>query len=416
MRLKIIDELLEETERVFMAGARLAPGDIRLKKHIETLEKLGEKSPPFAKLADKFKSLYNATEDETGQALLEAAAMLQSIAAVMSDTVPDKPLTAHTGTLTYTKIYPLSYDLYFYMITHNNAENKPIDGSFDYFLDPRLCDYIPEAIKHRKDDKTIPAEAIEKIGSDLIPILTELFNRKKTDIGSKLSILKALHILKFPETYKLACEIYDKGPNYILRAADIIKDYPEGKEFLKKRYAEAVEFAPEKDDYLLVRHRYFGIAMLIFDGLQLVDEYKFWSEKMPMHFSNAINFEYIESYPTEYIVKKITTSDGVNKDKNVIRAWEEIFKEKDYISGRALLNFYNKNDLADYLFSGICMGWRASFGEKRCNDSLHQLYSMFSEKDREKFIQRVSEKGYKNGMIPMCYSCIIEMMKGETIV
>jgi hypothetical protein len=211
----------------------------------------------------------------------------------------------------------------------------------------------------------------------------------------------------------MVCEIFDKGSQYILETADIIKDYPEGIEFLKKRYAEAVEFLPKKKDYLLTRHKYFGIAMLLFDGLKLVDEFKFWNEKMPMAFSNAINYGYIASYPNEFFFKKITMSDGVNKDKKAIQAWEEIFKIDNNLSGFVILNYDNKIELAEYLYSAICEGTRTSFSEKRCNESLRYLYSLFSEKEREEFIEKVKESGYKNGIVPNCYSCIMNIMKGE---
>jgi hypothetical protein len=413
MRLKIIDELLSETERIFMAGARLAPGDIRLKKHIETLEKLGEKSPPFKKLSEKFSTLYNASEDTASQALLEAASLLQSITAVMSDSAPDKPISPHTGTMTYIQSYPLSYDILQHMLTHTDVKNRAINGSYDYFLDPRLNDYVIASLRNNAQTETIPNEAVLLTGTDIIPRLVDALNEKKRAYYMKISVLRALHILSYPVTYEMVCEIFDKGSQYILETADIIKDYPEGIEFLKKRYAEAVEFLPKKKDYLLARHDYFGIAMLLFNGLRLVEEFKFWTEKMPMAFCNAINRGYIASYPNEFFFKKITTSDGVNKDPEVMRAWEEIFKIDNSLTGFIILNYDNKIKLAEYLYSAICEGTRASFSEKRCNDSLRQLYSLFSEKEREEFIEKVKDSGYKNGMVPNCFSCVINIMKGE---
>jgi hypothetical protein len=211
MRFKIFNELIGETERIFMAGARLAPGDIRLKKQIETLEKLGEKSPLFAKLAEKFSALYYADEDSAAQALIEAAAMLQSVAAVMSDPAPDKPLTSHSGTLSYIKFFPLPYEVLHHMLVYLHAENKPIEGGYDYFLDPRLWDFIPAALKNYADEKTIPDEAIKKIGSVLLPPLTRILNENRNNVRASLCILRALQALSYPETYGLTCEIFDNG-------------------------------------------------------------------------------------------------------------------------------------------------------------------------------------------------------------
>jgi hypothetical protein len=150
MRLEIIDDLFEETKRIFMAGARLAPGDIRLKKHIETLNRLGEKSLPFKKLAEKFTALYTADEDTAGQALIEASALLESINIVMSSTTVDTDFIDNNGYIKTLINYPLSYNILDDILTNRNHKTEPIDDNLEISCDIRFRDYIKNSQRKGK--------------------------------------------------------------------------------------------------------------------------------------------------------------------------------------------------------------------------------------------------------------------------
>lgn len=79
MSIAILNEVSSEVRRLAIAGSVVAPGDFRLKKLIEPLKKLGEKAPVFARVADCADQVINATDKTASTALLELAALVNSI-------------------------------------------------------------------------------------------------------------------------------------------------------------------------------------------------------------------------------------------------------------------------------------------------------------------------------------------------
>ena len=77
MKIQILSDLHNEVNRLFIAGAKFATGDLRLAKLVPTLSKMGEKSPAMKRLADMTNDLLAATEPE--DALLDLGVLLNAM-------------------------------------------------------------------------------------------------------------------------------------------------------------------------------------------------------------------------------------------------------------------------------------------------------------------------------------------------
>ncbi|MEM7234245.1 MAG: hypothetical protein AAF517_18855, partial [Planctomycetota bacterium] len=85
MAIAIIDEVLAETRRLAVAGSKLAKDDFRLKKLLPKLDKAGEKSPVFAKVAASVRAVLDAKEKESAQALLDLGTLVVALSYTQGD-------------------------------------------------------------------------------------------------------------------------------------------------------------------------------------------------------------------------------------------------------------------------------------------------------------------------------------------
>ena len=79
MSIETLHDLDRETRRLFIAGSKLARGDLRLTKLLPAVKKLGEASPVFARVAQAVELTLEAGQDEADIRLLDLSALLQSI-------------------------------------------------------------------------------------------------------------------------------------------------------------------------------------------------------------------------------------------------------------------------------------------------------------------------------------------------
>ncbi len=77
--MEILIQLKEELGRLYIAGSKNAVNDPRIKKYVEPLEKLGEKSKVFASLKDNIETLVNGTEAHSYSNLTKVYTLLSSI-------------------------------------------------------------------------------------------------------------------------------------------------------------------------------------------------------------------------------------------------------------------------------------------------------------------------------------------------
>jgi len=77
MKIPVLEDLQNEINRLFIAGAKFATNDPRIKKHIPTLTKMGERAPAIKKLADMTQDL--VTTQEPDEVLAEVGVYLMAI-------------------------------------------------------------------------------------------------------------------------------------------------------------------------------------------------------------------------------------------------------------------------------------------------------------------------------------------------
>jgi hypothetical protein len=75
----ILTQVYDETRRLAIAGSTVAPGDFRLKKLVEPLQKAGEKAPVFAKVAQAMAKVVESSEKTSADALLELSTLVKKM-------------------------------------------------------------------------------------------------------------------------------------------------------------------------------------------------------------------------------------------------------------------------------------------------------------------------------------------------
>jgi len=101
MSLETLQELDRETRRLFIAGSKLARGDLRLTKLLPSVRKLGEASPVFARVAQAVEQTLEAGQEEADMRLLDLSALLNSILYTQGRTDVPGEVAALEGTDTF---------------------------------------------------------------------------------------------------------------------------------------------------------------------------------------------------------------------------------------------------------------------------------------------------------------------------
>jgi hypothetical protein len=86
MSIPVLVEVYDEMRRLAIAGSAVAPGDFRLKKLIGPLEKMGEKAPVFAKVAQAAQGVVESNEKSASLALLELTTLVNAILHTQGET------------------------------------------------------------------------------------------------------------------------------------------------------------------------------------------------------------------------------------------------------------------------------------------------------------------------------------------
>ena len=86
MSIALLAQVYDETRRLAIAGSVVAPGDFRIKKLIAPLEQAGAKTPVFAKVAEGIKSVVDANDKTSAQALLDLATLVNAILYTQGET------------------------------------------------------------------------------------------------------------------------------------------------------------------------------------------------------------------------------------------------------------------------------------------------------------------------------------------
>ncbi|HLQ46161.1 MAG TPA: hypothetical protein VK137_15575, partial [Planctomycetaceae bacterium] len=76
MSIAVLTQVYDEMRRLAIAGSVVAGGDFRLKKLIAPLEKVGEKAPVFAKVAQAAQAVVESNEKTASAVLLELTTLV----------------------------------------------------------------------------------------------------------------------------------------------------------------------------------------------------------------------------------------------------------------------------------------------------------------------------------------------------
>ena len=86
MSIPVLVQVYDEVRRLAVAGSAVAPGDFRLKKLAEPLERAGAKAPVFARVAEAARAVVDSDEKTAAGALLELATLVNAILYTQGET------------------------------------------------------------------------------------------------------------------------------------------------------------------------------------------------------------------------------------------------------------------------------------------------------------------------------------------
>ncbi|MFD1991808.1 hypothetical protein ACFSGI_17695 [Paenibacillus nicotianae] len=212
MSTALLQELYQETRRLYIAGSELAIEDIRLRKLLPRFQQLGEKAPIFKRLGDQIESIMDQNNEVSSSERLQNLTLLlssvlhtQGSVAVEGEIKPlgvdhqqDYILTSSTS-YSYRKLAPVMQAL----STTGGGRLEVIEHAFreGIFQDIRL---MPLAIEGLYDAYSEIAELMtQKIvpsyGLAILPYLRDIFNPQ----GDKKEVRKLVAIQKIAEEHQL---------------------------------------------------------------------------------------------------------------------------------------------------------------------------------------------------------------------
>ncbi|MDR0487214.1 MAG: hypothetical protein LBG91_03090 [Treponema sp.] len=242
MKLQILEDLYNEVNRLFIAGAKFAPNDPRISRLIPVLEKTGEKSPVIKKLAELTSCLAACETAEAPQALLETGTFLYAVLNTQSSTDPDEGyvpvnLPDFAGELPVTKTSYRTLKPVIEALTEaKSGRLEVLQNAYgnDMASDFRLAQFYSNALNDRYPEFVdfLFEKVIPSAGKPAIPFLLEDYDPKgkKTD-SRRLSLLRTLGYENAPA---LAAQAVAENAHDDIQVAaiDILKDNSENEQLL----------------------------------------------------------------------------------------------------------------------------------------------------------------------------------------
>ena len=199
--MKILNDLYLEINRLFIAGSKFAPSDMRISRLLPQLQSIGEKSPVIKRLADMTNDMLKSPTPEI--ALPDLGVFLLAIMNTQGNINIDlEEQKEHIPFFKELPITTVSYSLLEPTITAltktGNARYEIVKNAFDSnnINDFRLYSPLAKALDDKYSElvdlvKTI----IKSIGKQMIPFLLRDLNiksKKKSD-GARMELLDALN-------------------------------------------------------------------------------------------------------------------------------------------------------------------------------------------------------------------------------
>jgi hypothetical protein len=178
MSIHILYELQHEVRRLMIAGSGLAAGDVRLTRMLPQLQKLGETTPVFQRMAQAVSQVVEAEASGSASALLELGTLLQSVLYTQGRTETKEELASMEGTeaelgttVTYRKLAPVLEAL----TTKGQGRMEQLSLGYEngYFQDLRV---IPAAVAALDDSYAEIPEYLQRkvlpaFGTEALPAL-----------------------------------------------------------------------------------------------------------------------------------------------------------------------------------------------------------------------------------------------------
>ncbi|TMV52341.1 HEAT repeat domain-containing protein [Paenibacillus mesophilus] len=186
MSTALLQELMQEVRRLYIAGSELAAGDFRLKRLLPQFVQLGERAPVFKRLGEGIATLVEPHAGQTGtsaESLQELGLLLGSVLRTQGSVSPEgelkaienRPVPLSTG-LSYRKLAAVRTAL----TTTGGGRYEVIVQAFEagMFRDLRL---LPHAIAALDDPYVEVAEyamshILPSYGPSIVPLLSESFD------------------------------------------------------------------------------------------------------------------------------------------------------------------------------------------------------------------------------------------------
>lgn len=212
--MQILNDLYNETKRLFIAGSKFAKDDPRIAKYIPALEKMGEKAPVLKKLAEKYTAL---VKDGQSDSLADAGTFLYAVMATQgaSEVIGESmELISNINELPktktpYSQLKPILDALTIsaqgrYEVIKNAYEKELLN---DFRLYKPLVAGLDDKYSMLSD--YIYTTVIPEIGTLLIPYLLEQYNKEgKQGDAMRLSLLFKLG---YENVWQLAFEAIENG-------------------------------------------------------------------------------------------------------------------------------------------------------------------------------------------------------------
>ncbi|MCM3628450.1 hypothetical protein M3194_13875 [Paenibacillus glycanilyticus] len=238
MSVEILSNLQQESRRLFIAGSAMAAGDLRLTKLLPSIQKLGESSPVFKRLAGAVEELLGANREESAVKLLELSTLLSAILYTQGKTETEGEAIRVQGSgiglkteSTYRKLHPFIEAL----TTKGQGRLEQIRTSFEdgSFLDlralPAVCSALDDSYAEIPD--FVQNNLIPAFGEAAVPVLRNQLNLQggKGD-GRRLLLL---HQQLRSSMIELVTEAAVGGaPEIKIAAITILGEYPEQESLL----------------------------------------------------------------------------------------------------------------------------------------------------------------------------------------
>ena len=209
--MKILSDLYSEVNRLFIAGSRFAPGDMRIAKLLPQLQQMGEKSPVMKRLADMTEDMLNSSEPEAALPDLGIflLAIMNTQGNICTENLTEQENIAFFNELPYTTVpYSTLEPSITALTTTGQGRYDIIENAFEAgnLNDFRLYSHIANGLEDKFSELAnyMGTVVIKSMGEQMIPFLLrdlDIKGKKKSN-GVRLELLDTLnyeHIITLAE-------------------------------------------------------------------------------------------------------------------------------------------------------------------------------------------------------------------------